>query len=132
MNITIEINDARLEHYSPEAKNELKRQLDTIADNLAEEANRIEAGRRQQTSTSEVTQSDVCVAGILSKISQKENKSSWWYVWQSISTFSGVFLGWLFDEDKLKQGSWRLYVFLLCLIIFVISTLLTFTRDGSK
>lgn len=42
MNITIEINEARLVHYSPEAKNELKRQLDTIADSLAEEANRIE------------------------------------------------------------------------------------------
>ena len=51
MNITIEINDARLVHYSPEAKNELKRQLDTIADCLAEEANRIEAGRRLPTST---------------------------------------------------------------------------------
>ena len=35
MNITIEINEARLVHYSPEAKNELKRQLDTIADCLA-------------------------------------------------------------------------------------------------
>lgn len=70
MNITIEINEARLVHYSPEAKNELKRQLDTIADSLAEEANRIEAGRRLPTSTSEVTQSDVSAAGILSKINQ--------------------------------------------------------------
>lgn len=74
MNITIEINEARLVHYSPEAKNELKRQLDTIADSLAEEANRIEAGRRLPTSTSEVTQSDVSAAGILSKINQKPKK----------------------------------------------------------
>ena len=76
MNITIEINEARLVHYSPEAKNELKSQLDTIADSLAEEANRIEAGRRLPTSTSEVTQSDVSAAGILSKINQKpKNKN---------------------------------------------------------
>ena len=71
MNITIEINEARLVHYSPEAKNELKRQLDTIADSLAEEAKRIEAGRRLPTSTSEVTQSDVSAAGILSKNKSK-------------------------------------------------------------
>ncbi len=132
MDITIEINDVRLEHYSLEAKNELQKQLTIIADNLAEEANRIEAGRRLPTSNSEVTQSDVSTAGILSKMNQRDKKSRWWYIYQIISTFSGVFSGWLFDEDKLKQESWRLYIFLLCLIVFVISTLLTFTKDGNK
>lgn len=115
MNITIEINEARLVHYSPEAKNELKRQLDTIADCLAEEANRIEAGRRLPTSTSEVTQSDVSAAGILSKINQKPKKSKWWYTCYLLMSITGWFSGWLFDEDKFKDEPMRLYAFMFSL-----------------
>lgn len=59
MEVLITIDDVRLEHYSPSAKNELKKQLTDIASNLAEEANRIEMGRRLPTSNAEVTQSDV-------------------------------------------------------------------------
>ena len=55
MEVLIAIDDVRLEHYSPGAKHELKKQLTEIASNLAEEANRIEMGRRLPTSNAEVT-----------------------------------------------------------------------------
>lgn len=47
MDISIRIDDARLEHYSLEARTELNKQLTVIAANLAEEANRIELGNRK-------------------------------------------------------------------------------------
>lgn len=132
MDISIRIDDARLEHYSLEARTELNKQLTVIAANLAEEANRIELGRRLPNSSAEVTQSDVISASVLSKINQRHKKSKWIYVYQSVSTFSSLLVGWLFDEDKFKTESWRLYAFMFFLIIFVVSIVLTFIHNGNK
>lgn len=132
MEVSIRIDDARLEHYSNDAKTELNKQLTVIAENLAEEANRIELGRRLPNSNAEVTQSDVISASVLSKINQQQKKSKWRYVYQSLATFSGLIVGCLFDEDKFKSETWRLYAFLVFLIIFVVSTVFTFIQNGNK
>lgn len=132
MEVLITIDDVRLEHYSPSAKNELKKQLTDIASNLAEEANRIEMGRRLPTSNAEVTQSDVVSASVLSRIHQHNRKNKWQCLYQLLATFSGIIVGWIFDEDKFKTESWRLYVFMLFLIVLVVSIVLTLNHNGDK
>lgn len=132
MEVLITIDDVRLEHYSPGAKNELKKQLTDIASNLAEEANRIEMGRRLPTSNAEVTQSDVVSASILSRIHHRHKKNKWQILCQLIASLSGVIVGWIFDEDKFKTESWRLYVFMFFLIVLVVSTVLTLNQNGDK
>lgn len=132
MELSIIINDARLEHYSVDAKTELNKQLTVIAENLAEEANRIELGRRLPNSKAEVTQSDVVSASIISRISSRHKKNKWMYITQFVATFSGLAVGLIFDEDKFRTESWRLYAFMFLLIVLVVSTVLTFIQDGNK
>lgn len=132
MEVSIIIDDVRLEHYSNDAKNELKKQLTDIAANLAEEANRIEMGRRLPTSNAEVTQSDVVSASVLSRIHQHNKKKKWLWFYQLLATFSGVIVGWIFDEEKFRTESWRLYFFMFFLIVLVVSTVLTLIQNGDK
>lgn len=132
MEVLIAIDDVRLEHYSPGAKHELKKQLTEIASNLAEEANRIEMGRRLPTSNAEVTQSDVVSASVLSRIHHCNKKNKWQILCQLIASLSGVIVGWIFDEDKFKTESWRLYVFMFFLIVLVVFTVLTLNQNGDK
>lgn len=132
MEVLIAIDDVRLEHYSPGAKHELKKQLTEIASNLAEEANRIEMGRRLPTSNAEVTQFDVVSASVLSRIHHRNKKNKWQILCQLIASLSGVIVGWIFDEDKFKTESWRLYVFMFFLIILVVFTVLTLNQNGDK
>lgn len=132
MEVLIAIDDVRLEHYSPGAKHELKKQLTEIASNLAEEANRIEMGRRLPTSNAEVTQSDVVSASVLSRIHHRNKKNKWQSLCQLIASLSGVIVGWIFDEDKFKTESWRLYVFMFFLIVLVVFTVLTLNQNGDK
>ena len=116
----------------PGAKHELKKQLTEIASNLAEEANRIEMGRRLPTSNAEVTQSDVVSASVLSRIHHRNKKNKWQILCQLIASLSGVIVGWIFDEDKFKTESWRLYVFMFFLIVLVVFTVLTLNQNGDK
>lgn len=132
MEVLIAIDDVRLEHYSPGAKHELKKQLTDIASNLAEEANRIEMGRRLPTSNAEVTLSDVVSASVLSRIHHRNKKNKWQILCQLIASLSGVIVGWIFDEDKFKTESWRLYVFMFFLIVLVVFTVLTLNQNGDK
>lgn len=132
MEVLIAIDDVRLEHYSPGAKHELKKQLTDIASNLAEEANRIEMGRRLPTSNAEVTQSDVVSASVLSRIHHRNKKNKWQILCQLIASLSGVIVGWIFDEDKFKTESWRLNVFMFFLIVLVVFTVLTLNQNGDK
>lgn len=132
MEVLIAIDDVRLEHYSSGAKHELKKQLTDIASNLAEEANRIEMGRRLPTSNAEVTQSDVVSASVLSRIHHRNKKNKWQILCQLIASLSGVIVGWIFDEDKFKTESWRLYVFMFFLIVLVVFTVLTLNQNGDK
>lgn len=59
MRIAIEISDDKIINFSSSAKSELKTHIHRLAEEIVDEASRIEASRRISDTSSEVTQSNV-------------------------------------------------------------------------
>lgn len=132
MNITIDIDDELLEHYSNAAKNELANQTQKVVNSLVTEASRIEAGRRLVNSNSEVTQSDVLAVTLNSKqFAGKKVTSISKKIMKSLAIVVTWFSGRLFKAEKFSTDGWLLYGFLFCLIIAVgLNVYLIFNEDG--
>ena len=92
MRITFDISDDKINNFSTGARSELNIQCCKIAENIIDEASRIEASRRIDTSTdSEVTRSDVKDAANFSRRVFVKKKKSYGKSYSDIS-FSILFI----------------------------------------
>lgn len=122
MKITFDISDDKINNFSSGARSELKSQCNKAANNIVDEACRIEASRRIDTATdSEVTKSDVKDAANFSRRVFRKKKSIMAQIIQIVASVSSLFTGGLFTPDKFNDKS-TIFWFLAVGLIAVIST----------
>ena len=103
MNIEFEIPDEKVQNFSGDARTELKNQSSRIAEEIVDEASRIEASRRVPESNSEVTQSNVKEAATQPRMIVARKKSWLSKVIQLVSFISTLIAGSLLDTEKFTQ-----------------------------
>ena len=134
MDINVNIDDALLERLSSAAKKKRSRQATALTHELVEEASRIEAGRRDENSSSEVIQCDVTAAVLFKKVFNGQSKvTRKTKILKVLLVVDTWFSGWLFDPSSFSANTILLYLFLLCLIVAVALTVyFIFYNDGRE
>ena len=117
MKIKFNISDDKIVNFSCGAKAELTQQANRIAEEIVDEASRIEASRRISDTTSEVTQSNVKEAATQPRMIFTKKKSWASKIIQIIAFVSSLVTGGLFDLDKFKEGSHVIMCFIVVLFI---------------
>ena len=132
MNIQFDETDKQLDNFSNGAKGTLKKQLEEYTDYVIKEANLIEEGFREDDAKTEITSSYVIQACRKHKTTRSKNTRKR-IVWAKIiSSFSTLFCGLLFDISAFQQSLWRLLLFMVCLLVMSISTVLLFVWEGGE
>lgn len=131
MKIKFNISDDKIVNFSCGAKAELTQQASRIAEEIVDEASRIEASRRISDTTSEVTQSNVKEAATQPRMIFTKKKSWTSKIIQIIAFASSLITGGLLDIDKFKEGS-HVICFIIGLFIATAATVyLIFNQENN-
>ena len=132
MKIEIEILDEKVQNFSQEAKTELQRQSNRVAEEIVDEAGRIEASRRLPETKSEVTQSNVKEAATQPRMIVAKKKSWWTKIIQLVAFISTLFLGSLLDTEKFNTGGNHVFWFIVTSFVAIGTTIyLTFNQENN-
>ena len=132
MDIQFNNNDPQLSNFSGGAKTTLRKQLEEYADHVVKEANLIEEGLRESDASTEITSSHIIQATRKSRTVRSKNFRTK-LVWAKIiSSFFTLFTGLSFDLSAFEESPWRFFVFIACLIVTCISTVLLFMWEGGE
>ena len=103
----------------------LNEQCTRIAEEILNEAARIEASRREDNAIAEITASDVRGATkYIFRPRRKKSKTIWFKITQTISFVSSMISGSLIDPEKFRDKI-LLYVFVLTFTIAICTTIYT-------
>lgn len=131
MRITIEISDDKIINFSSSAKSELKTHIHRLAEEIVDEASRIEASRRISDTSSEVTQSNVKEAATQPRMTFTKKKGWKFKVIQGVASISTLITGGLFDIDKF-QDTTRIVWFLITFFFATATTVyVIFNQDNN-
>lgn len=131
MRIEFNISDDKIVNFSQGAKTELTQQSNRIAEEIVDEASRIEASRRISDTNSEVTQSNVKEAATQPRMIFTKKKSWTSKIIQGVAFISSLAAGGLLDIDKFKEGS-HVVCFIVVLFIAIAATVyLIFNQENN-
>jgi len=129
MGIQIDIPDKDIQHLNNPAQQQLRRHVEGYIDQVLEEANRLEATHRTTDGDPEINSSMVNDAAHLIRHGyQKHKKPGWLTACQVTATLSALFVGLLFDFEKLKDP-FMLVVFIILLAIAIIFNVIVLMKD---
>ncbi|MBC73030.1 MAG: hypothetical protein CMH47_12340 [Muricauda sp.] len=131
MNIEFEIPDEKVQNFSGDARTELKNQSSRIAEEIVDEASRIEASRRVPESNSEVTQSNVKEAATQPRMIVARKKSWLSKVIQLVSFISTLIAGSLLDTEKFTQTNHVIWFIVMSFIAIGTTVYLTFNQESN-
>ena len=132
LNIQFDDNDNQLSNFSSGAKKTLKKQLEEYVDYVIQEANLIEQGFRENDANTEIISSYViqaCRKSTTKRLKSLRKKLIWAKI---VSSLSALFCGIIFDISEFQQSTRRLLLFILCLIVTCVSTVLSFVWEGGE
>ena len=129
MVLQVEINDEQLENMSEKAKEELVYQLSTYAESIIKEANLIEEGNREGGANQEIISSLVVQAVRKYKNMSPRKKEIGLVVLKTISAFSLLITGFLFDINGYQDNIVNLILFIVVLIVACVSTVLQYIKE---
>ncbi|MDV7187966.1 hypothetical protein R3X25_11795 [Lutibacter sp. TH_r2] len=131
MNIEFEIPDEKVQNFSTDAKTELKNQSCRIAEEIVDEASRIEASRRVPESNSEVTQSNVKEAASQPRMVVAKKKSWLSKIIQIVAFVSTLVAGSLLDTTKFTETNHVIWFIVMSFIAIGTTVYLTFNQDNN-
>jgi len=131
MRIEIDISDEKVQNFSQEAKFELKRQSNRIAEEIVDEAGRIEASRRLPDTNSEVTQSNVKEAATQPRMVVAKKKSFTSKIIQLIAFISSLVAGSLLDTEKFTQTDHVIWFIVMSFLAIGTTVYLTFNQENN-
>ena len=131
MKIEFELPDERVQNFSQEAKTELKRQSTRIAEEIVDEAGRIEASRRLPETNSEVTQSNVKEAATQPRMIVAKRKNLKSKIVQVIAFGSSLVAGSLLDTEKFKDTNHVIWFIIMSFIAVGTFVYLTFNQENN-
>ncbi len=118
MKIQIQVSDDKIDHFSSEAKKELKKQSGRITNEIVDEACRIEATRHIPDTASEITQSIVNEAATQPQMKFGKKKTRRYQITQVSAGISSLLSGLLLDFDNMATN---LIVFIISLVLLAIA-----------
>ena len=129
MKFEIDIPDEKVQTFSPDAKSELKKQSNRIAEEIVDESSRIEATRRLPETNSEVTQSNVREAATQPRMVVARKKSLTSKIVQAVAFISTLISGNLLDTSKFTDPN-HVFWFIVSLFVAIGTTVyLTFNQE---
>ena len=131
MNIRFNISDDRVINFSSGAKTELINQSHRMAEEIVDEASRIEASRRISDTGSEVTQSNVKEAATQPKMIISKKKSLKTKILQLIAFVSTLVTGSLLDTEKFEETDHVVWFVVMSFIAIGTTVYLTFNQDNN-
>lgn len=131
MRVVFNISDDKIVNFSSGAKTELTSQSHRIAEEIVDEASRIEASRRISDTSSEVTQSNVKEAATQPKMIISKKKSLKTKVLQLIAFVASLVTGSLLDTDKFKETDHVVWFIVMSFIAIGTTVYLTFNQDNN-
>ena len=131
MKLIVEISDEKLDNLSEGAKQELSSQLRQYTANIVKEANLIEEGNHELGAETEITSSIImqAVRKYKNNYVSKQRSRKGMVILKSISAFSMLFTGLLFDATGYHNNTGKLIAFIICLITACVSNLLKFEKE---
>lgn len=132
MSLQVNINDDKINNFSNDALLEFEKQLEKYGDNIIKEANLIEEADRVDGASTEITSNIVLQAVRKNKISNTKKINKTLIVVKIISVFSLLLTGFLFDSSGYKEETVKLVLFITCLIIASVSTVLQFVFEDKE
>ena len=132
MAIQVNIDDNKIDNFSVDAQNTLKRQLEKYADDIIKEANLIEEDLREDGASTEITSNNVLQAVRKKKTNHTKKPNRGLLITKIASSFSLLLTGFLFDSAGYQNNVMKLIVFIVCLIVASVSTVLQFVLEDRE
>jgi len=131
MKIEFEILDEKVLNFSQDAKAELTKQSYRIAEEIVDEAGRIEATRRLPETSTEVTQSNVREAATQPRMIVARKKSWKTKIVQVVAFGSSLVAGSLLDVEKFKETNHVVWFIIMSFIAVGTFVYLTFNQENN-
>lgn len=124
MPININIDDPDLAGFNDQAKNELKSSIETFAEDLIAEANRIESTVNSTAQGPEITSSIVRDAKVLirHKISRPQ-KNIWLIILKIAASVISLLAGLMYQKDELQNTGYLVFYIIVIAIAILLTTL---------
>ena len=125
----INIPDDDLKYLNAPAQQQLRKHVEDYIDQLLHEASRLEATHRTTDGDPEINSSMVNdAAHLIKKGYQKHKKPGWLTASQVVATLSALFVGLVFDFDRLKDPV-MLVVFIVLLAVAIIFNVIALMKE---
>ncbi|MBE6649618.1 MAG: hypothetical protein E7614_08920 [Ruminococcaceae bacterium] len=132
MALQVNIDNEKIDNFSSDAKAELVKQLEKYGDNIIKESNLIEEAIREDGASTEITSNIVIQAVRKSKFPNKKKHSKILLFLKIVSWASLLLTGFLFDSNGYEKATGKLIVFVICLIVACVSTVLQFVYEDKE
>jgi hypothetical protein len=131
MRIEFDIPDEKVQNFSLDAKAELTRQANRIANEIVDEASRVEASRRLPDTNSEVTQSNVKEVATQPKMVLSKKKTVKSKIIQLVAFASTLVAGSLLDTSKFTETNHVVWFILMSFLAIGTTVYLTFNQENN-
>jgi len=132
MALQVNIDNDKIDNFSSGAKAELVKQLEKYGDNIIKESNLIEEAIREDGASTEITSNIVIQAVRKSKVPSKKKHGKTLLFLKIVSWASLLLTGFLFDINGYEEATGKLIVFVICLIVACVSTVLQFVYEDKE
>ena len=132
MALQVNIDNDKIDNFSSGAKAELVKQLEKYGDNIIKESNLIEEAIREDGASTEITSNIVIQAVRKSKVPSKKKHGKTLLFLKIVSWASLLLTGFLFDSNGYDEATEKLIVFVICLIVACVSTVLQFVFEDKE
>ena len=132
MALQVNIDNDKIDNFSSGAKAELVKQLEKYGDNIIKESNLIEEAIREDGASTEITSNIVIQAVRKSKVPSKKKHDKTLLFLKIVSWASLLLTGFLFDSNGYEEATGKLIVFVICLIVACVSTVLQFVYEDKE
>ena len=132
MTLQVNIDDGKIDNFLDSGIAELVKQLEKYGDNIIKESNFIEEAIREDGADTEITSNIVIQAVRKSKFQRNNKHSKPLLIFKIVSWVSLLLTGFLFDSNGYESAIGKLILFVICLIIACISTVLQFVYEDKE
>lgn len=131
MRIEFDIPDEKVQNFSLDAKAELTRQANRIANEIVDEASRVESSRRLPETNSEVTQSNVKEVATQPRMVLSKKKTVKSKIIQLVAFGSTLVAGSLLDTSKFTETNHVVWFIVMSFLAIGTTVYLTFNQENN-
>jgi len=131
--IQVNIDENKVDNFSNDARTTLKKQLEKYADDIIKEANLIEEILTDDGANIEITSRTILQAARKNETYHgKRKKNVGLVIIKTVSVFSLLLTGFLFDSTGYQDSTVRFIAFIISLIVACVSTVLQFVLETKE